>query len=29
MERSRCLDCHQPILRTLITRRWIVSAYLA
>ncbi len=28
-ERSRCIDCKHMILRSLATRRWIISTYLA
>ena len=26
--RARCLDCGHDVVRSLITRRWVISAYL-
>lgn len=28
IQRARCLDCGYPVVRSLVSRRWVISAYL-
>ncbi|WEK01164.1 MAG: hypothetical protein P0Y59_05600 [Candidatus Sphingomonas phytovorans] len=28
IERSKCVECGHPIMRSLVSRRWILSTYL-